>query len=155
MLSNSTERSMPDQSTGRRTSPRREPWTPGVTAALVAGLPIGIVLLSTDGSVIFASDAARPLWAKAHASAAPSVLDAIVANALLAGAVVRDQEITVDSLPANRKGGWRGRQHLVVNATPLCHALHEMDGLLLTLEDVTAAKELAHVRPVIDSLVRL
>jgi hypothetical protein len=126
-----------------------------VIAALVAGLPIGIVLLSTDGSVVYASDAARPLWAKAHASAAPSLLDAIVANALLAGAVVRDQEITVDSLAASHGRGWRGRQHLVVNATPLCQSLHEMDGLLVTLEDVTAAKELAHVRPVIDSLVRL
>ena len=155
MRSDSTESSMPDASTERITSSRRGPWVPDLMAPLVAALPIGVVLLSSDGSIVYANDAARPLWANAHACAAPSQLDDIVARALLAGVVVRDQDIVVESTLPNHGRRWSCREHLRVSATPLCRARHAMDGLLVTLEDVTARKELEHVRPMIESMVRL
>jgi PAS domain-containing protein len=133
----------------------RNPFTPAMVAALVATLPIGVVLLSMDGSVVYANDAARPLWTNAHACAAPAPLDAIIARALLAGVVVRDEELAIDPVVARRDHHWICGQHLVVSATPLSRAQHEMDGLLVTLEDVTARKEMAHLRPMIESLVRL
>jgi len=155
MRSDSTEARISDTSTERITSSSRDPWAPGLMETLVAELPIGVVLLSSDGSIVYANDAARPLWANAHACAAPSPLDDIVARALLAGVVIRDQDIIVESSnPAHRRR-WSCRQHLRVSATPLCRLRHAMDGLLVTLDDVTARKEMEEARPVMDTLVRL
>lgn len=136
-------------------SPTRMLWTPGVIAALVATLPIGIVLLSMNGSVVYANDAARPLWTNAHASSARGALDNIIGHALLAQVVLRDQELTVDPcLPDHGCDRLHGH-HLLVSATPLCRARDEMDGLLVIIEDVTAQHEMERVLPMLESLARL
>ena len=136
-------------------SPTRIPWTPGVIEALVATLPVGIVLLSMDGSVVYANDAARPLWTNAHASEARPALDNIIARALLAQIEVRDQEITLDPCLFGHDRDWIHGRHLLVSATPLCRARDDMDGLLVTIEDVTARKEMELAQPMFESLARL
>jgi PAS domain-containing protein len=166
MRSETADRLTPDTSRGSRSaphsatvtadrSPARMLWTPGVIAALVATLPIGVVLLSMDGSVVYANDAAWPLWTNAHTSASGAALDNIIARALLAQIVVRDQEITVDPCLPGHDRDWIHGHHLQVSATPLCRARDEMDGLLVTIEDVTARTEMERVRPMFESLARL
>lgn len=136
------------------TTPRLR-WTPAMIEALISTLPIGLVVLAKDGSLVYANEAARPFWSEAHAAAAPSAFDAIVARSLLAGEVVRGEAITLD-----RRVSARGRdrmvgRHYLVNATPLYVAPEEVDGLLITVEDITARTEMERFRPMIESIARL
>jgi PAS domain-containing protein len=130
-------------------------WTPAMVEALVATLPIGLVVLAKDGSLVYANDAARPFWAEAHTAAAPSAFDAIVARALLAREVVRGEAITLESRVAARGSERTAQRHYLVSVTPLYVAPYEVDGLLITIEDITARTKLERFRPMIESLVRL
>jgi len=136
------------------TTPRLQ-WTPALVEALITTLPIGLVVLAKDGSLVYVNDAARPFWAASHAAAAPSAFDALVARALLAREVVRGQAITFGPRTPARGGEWTVGRHYLVNATPLCVAGNEADGLLITVEDITARKELERFRPMIESIARL
>jgi len=136
------------------TTPRLS-WTPAMIEALITTLPIGLVVLAKDGSLVYANDAARPFWAEAHAAAAPSAFDAIVARALLAREVVRDEAITLDpriSAPGHERMVGR---HYLVNATPLYVGPEEVDGLLITVQDITARTAMERFRPMIESIARL
>lgn len=123
--------------------------------ALITTLPVGLVVLAKDGSLVYANGAARPFLAEAHAAAAPSAFDALVARALLAGEVVRGRAISFGPRTSARGPAWTVGRHYLVNATPLCVAGDEVDGLLITVEDVTARKELERFRPMIESIARL
>jgi hypothetical protein len=136
------------------TTPRLH-WTPALVEALITTLPIGLVVLAKDGSLVYANDAARPFWSEAHTAAAPSAFDAIVARALLAGEVVRGKAITLDTRVSARGRGWMVQRHYLVNATPFGIAREEVDGLLITVEDVTARAEMERFRPMIESIARL
>ena len=46
-------------------------------------------------------------------------------------------------------------RHYLVNATPLGIAREEVDGLLITVEDITARVEMERFRPMIESIARL
>jgi PAS domain-containing protein len=130
-------------------------WTPAMVEALVATLPIGLVVLAKDGSLVYANDAARPFWSEAHTAAAPSAFDAIVARALLAREVVRGEAITLEPRLSARGRERAAERHYLVNVTPLYVAPDEVDGLLITVEDITARTEMERFRPMIDSLARL
>ncbi len=130
-------------------------WTPALVEALITTLPIGLIVLAKDGSLVYANDAARPFWSEAHTAAAPSAFDAIVARALFAREVVRDEAITLDA-----RVSARGRErivgcHYLVNATPLSMARDEVDGLLITVEDITARTSMERFRPMLESISRL
>jgi PAS domain-containing protein len=130
-------------------------WTPDLIQALVTTLPIGLVVLAKDGSLVYANDAARPFWSEAHTAAAQSAFDAIIARALLAHEVVRGQVITLDPLAPTRGRELMMKRHYLVNGTPLSIAREEADGLLITVEDITARTEMERFRPMIESIARL
>jgi hypothetical protein len=134
---------------------RRLHWTPAMVEALITTLPIGLVVLAKDGSLVYANDAVRPFWSEAHSAAAPSAFDAIVARALLAREVVRGEAITLDPRVSARGREWVVGRHYLVNATPLGIDREEVDGLLITVEDITARVEMERVRPMIESIARL
>lgn len=136
------------------TTPRLH-WTPALVEALITTLPIGLVVLAKDGSLVYANDAARPFWAEAHTAAAPSAFDAIVARALFAREVVRGEAITFDPRVSARGRERMVGRHYLVNATPLYVAPEEVDGLLITVEDITARIEMERFRPIIESIARL
>jgi PAS domain-containing protein len=144
----------PDDSHTEATPPRLH-WTPALVEALLTTLPIGLVVLAKDGSLVYANDAARPFWSEAHAAAAPSGFDATVARALLAREVVRGKVVTLDPRVSTRGRERTVGRHYLVNATPLCGAQDEVDGLLITVEDITARVELERFRPMIESIARL
>jgi len=131
------------------TTPRLQ-WTPALAEALVTSLPIGLVVLAKDGSLLYANDAARPFWSEAHAAAAPSAFDALVARALLAREVVRGEAITFDPRVPTRGGERMVARHYLVNATPLYVAPEEVDGLLITVEDIKARIQMERFRPMIE-----
>jgi nitrogen fixation/metabolism regulation signal transduction histidine kinase len=145
--------SLADSSTGPAT-PHLQ-WTPALIEALVTTLPIGLVVLAKDGSLVYANDAARPFWSEAHTAAAQSAFDAIIARALLAHEVVRGIVITLDPLVPARARDLSVRRHYLVNGTPLSIAREEGDGLLITVEDITARTEMERFRPMIESIARL
>lgn len=130
-------------------------WTPALVEALVTTLPIGLVVLAKDGSLVYANDAARPFWSEAHTAAAQSAFDAFVARALLAREVVRGMVITLD--PRAPAGGreWMTGRHYLLNGTPLSIAREKADGLLITVEDITAQTVMKRFRPMIESIARL
>ena len=130
-------------------------WTPAMVEALVTTLPIGLIVLAKDGSLVYANDAARPFWSEAHTAAAPSAFDAIVGRALLAREVVRGEAITLDPRVSARGHDRMVRRRYLVNATPLHVAAEEVDGLLITVEDITARAEMERFGPMIESIARL
>ena len=130
-------------------------WTPALVEALITTLPIGLIVLAKDGSLVYVNDAARAFLSKAHTAAAPFAFDAVVARALLAGEVMRGKAITLDSRVSARGRDCMARRHYLVNATPLGVAGEEVDGLLITVEDVTARAEMDRFRPMIESIARL
>lgn len=136
------------------TTPRLH-WTPAMVEALIATLPIGLVVLAKDGSLVYANEAALPFWSEAHTAAAPSAFDAIVARALLAREVVQGEAITLDPHASTRGRERMVGRHYLVNATPLYVAPEEVDGLLITVEDITARTEMERFRPMIESIARL
>ncbi|MDQ6828744.1 MAG: PAS domain-containing protein [Gemmatimonadota bacterium] len=129
--------------------------TPAIISALLMRLPVGILLLARDGALAYVNDAARRFWAAAHASAAPSDFDAIVTRALLAGETVRDAEITLDVCGSQDARDWLSGRHFIVDATPLSAARDGVDGLVMTILDVTARREMERFRPLIESIARL
>jgi nitrogen fixation/metabolism regulation signal transduction histidine kinase len=130
-------------------------WTPALVEALIRTLPIGLVVLAKDGSLVYANEVARPFWSEAHAAAAQSAFDAIIARALLAHEVVRGTVITLDPLVSAHGRELSMKRHYLVNGTPLSIAREEGDGLLITIEDVTARTEMERFRPMIESIARL
>lgn len=140
--------------TAEQTTPCLQ-WTPAMVEALVATLPIGLVVLAKDGSLVYANDAARPFWAEAHAAAAPSAFDAIIARALLAREVVRGEAIALEPRASERGSERTAERHYLVNVTPLYVTPNEVDGLLITVEDITSRTEMERFRPMIESLARL
>ncbi len=129
--------------------------TPAIITALLLHLPVGVLLLAKDGALTYANDAARHFWSAAHASAASADLDAIVTRALLAGETVRGQEITLGAGSPLESRDWLRGRRFCVNATPLSGARDGMDGLVMTVEDVTARSEMERFRPMIESIARL
>ena len=129
--------------------------TPAIITTLMLHLPVGVLLLARDGALTYANVAARRFWAAAHASAASGDFDAIVTRALLAGEAVRDQEITLDASCCDEGRDWLRGRRFIVNATPLSSARDGMDGLVMTVEDVTARSEMERFRPLLESMARL
>ena len=129
--------------------------TPAIITTLLLHLPVGVLLLGRDGALTYANLAARRFWSAVHASAASGKFDAIVTRALLAGETVREQEITLDASTDHERRDWLGGRRFIVNATPLAGARDGMDGLIMTVEDVTARSEMERFRPLIESIARL
>ena len=135
-----------------------EPPVAGTLAlitTLILHLPVGVLLLAMDGKLTYANVAARDFWSAVHASGASAQVDAIVTRALLAGETVRDQEITLDAIGPQVGSEWLRGRRFKVNATPLSEARDGMDGLAMTVEDVTALREMERFRPLIESIARL
>ena len=128
---------------------------PAVIATLMLGLPVGVLLLAMNGALTYANDAARDFWSAAHAGTASADFDAIVTRALLAGEIVHDQELTLDARNHHERRDWLRGRHFIVNATPLSVARDGMDGVVMTVEDVTARTAMDRFRPMIESLARL
>jgi nitrogen fixation/metabolism regulation signal transduction histidine kinase len=126
-----------------------------IITKLIQHLPVGVLLLGKDGALSYANDAARHFWSAAHTGAVSAEFDAIVTCALLAGEAVRDQKITVDASSPGEERDWLRGRHFIVNATPLSRARDGLDGLVMTVEDVTARSEMQRLRPMIESLTRL
>jgi PAS domain-containing protein len=129
--------------------------TPAIIATLMLRLPVGVLLLAMDGALTYANDAARDFWSAAHAGAASADFDAIVTRALLAGEIVNGQELTLDRQSHHKRRDWLRGRHFIVNATPLIAARDGIDGVVMTVEDVTGRTEMERFRPMIESLARL
>ena len=129
-----------------KSAPSKDPaLRVAILDALVSQLPVGVVIASGKGRIVIiyenelaqsvrASDSAKAEW--------PMV------RALLLGEVVRDEEI--DIVVADGSHRW-----LTVSATPIRGEGDTIDGAVVTFADVTAAKQAAAWRPVIESLQRL
>jgi nitrogen fixation/metabolism regulation signal transduction histidine kinase len=157
-LSRGASRARPSVSTVDAAPLATEPLVngiPGFIATLMVGLPVGVLLLATDGALTYANDAARDFWATAHAGSASADFDAIVTRALLAGEIVRGEQITLNTRNHRERHDWLRWRHFLVNATPLSVARDGMDGIVMTVEDVTARTEMDRFRPMIESLARL
>lgn len=132
------------------------PWDPAMVATLLATLPVGVLLLREDGTPLYVNDAARELWRAAHATAAPSPLDALVARALLAAETVRGEELELVGSPwADDLRGRRSVRWVRVTAVPVRDARCHVNALVVHLEDISARKELAQLQPMLDSIARL
>ena len=111
-------------------------------------------MFAADGLLEYTNEAALPLWAAAHASGTPSPLDAIVGRGLLAGEVSRDVVIGCGG-HFGSDGEWQRPCDIVVNAIPLHAATDGVNGLLMTMEDVTVRRETERLRPMLETLGRL
>jgi hypothetical protein len=136
------------------TLPRGAISTAVLLAALVPTLHIGVMLFAADGTLEYANDAALPLRDDVHNACAPSPLDAIVTRGLLAGETAHDVEVVCGGW-LNDHGEWRPSRDVLVNATLIPSVSAEGNGLLVTLEDVTARRELERLRPMLQTLGRL
>ena len=122
-----------------------------VLTALLAQLPVGVVIADAAGRQLHANDAARRLRRSADAgrAAAPSAaVDLALARALLTGEVVRDEEVEYRDADGRRR--W-----LRVSATPVRGAAGEVEVGVLTFDDVTAERCADAWRPAVEALARL
>lgn len=124
------------------TSSVEQAFGPQALRALLAQLPVAVFLADRQGRVVFANDAARR-----DITSLPDAVGAVLARALLTGEVVRDEEIALGPCPGPRR-------YASVSVTPL-GADGIIDGALLTMADVTAARRCAEWTPVMESLARL
>jgi PAS domain S-box-containing protein len=129
-----------------------------VLHALLAQLPVGVVVASGKGRIVvtYENDAARRILPSDSASVDRTTPDGAryqkvewaMARALLLGEVVRDEEI--DFVLPDGTHRW-----LSVSATPIRTDPDRIDGAVVTFADVTAVKQAAAWQPVIESLYRL
>ena len=142
----------------RTTSVQRDP----VLSALLAQLPVGVVIAARDGTIELVNDVARTLFAEhrrtnppepwvACAVDASEALDPIhwvIARVLLTGEVIRDEEIEF----LDCRDEWRT---LSVSGTPLEDVRGEITSALVTFVDVTATKRAREWEPLIRAISRL
>lgn len=64
-------------------------------------------------------------------------------------------EVTLDASCCDEGRDWLRGRRFIVNATPLSSARDGMDGLVMTVEDVTARSEMERFRPLLESMARL
>lgn len=116
-----------------------------VLHALLEQLPVGVVVANAQGPVrvVYENELARGIRVSDSAKA-----EWPMARALLLGEVVRDEEINVGMSDGTRR--W-----LSVSATPIRTGGTLIEGAVVTFVDVTAAKQVAAWRPVVESLQRL
>jgi PAS domain-containing protein len=128
-----------------------------VVAALLAQLPIGVVIVSHDGRLEYMNavatalfEAQRALHGRREPWVGPPVtldddleaLHWVMARSHLTGEVIRDEEIEY----REATGAWRT---LSVSATPV------RDSVVVSFVDVTASKYVRAWEPLIRSLSRL
>ena len=133
-----------------------------IMRALVAQLPVGIIVASADGELERITEVARALGAErlAHAARAPwLVADPepggtlepirwIIGRVLLTGELVRDEEVQfLDS-----HDEWRT---LSVSATPVRASDGQIEHAVVTFFDVTGRNQAREWEPLIRSLSRL
>jgi PAS domain-containing protein len=139
---------------------------PAVLETLMAQLPVGVLVTDATGRSLYANDAARSLLdddtptddeiscrgsRTSDASVARSARARVgwpVARALLTGETVRDEEVAVIARDGRRR--W-----LSIRATPVRTAERDVEGVVLTVADVTERKRLQDWAPAMETLARL
>ena len=116
---------------------------PAALVALLAQLPVAVLLADRGGRVVYANVAARR-----GVPRLPDAIGAILARALLTGETVREEVVEIAEPGARR--WWAG-----VSATPLASAVGDIDGAVLTMTDRTDRVRLAAWAPAMESLARL
>src|SRR3954471_6135573 len=129
-----------------------------VLSALLAQLPVGVVIANRDGDLQLVNEVAKALLAEprlaspaepwvACAGGTGDALDPIhwvIARILLTGELIRDEQIEF----LNRRDEWRT---LSVSGTPLEDASGEITSALVTFADVTAVNRARDWEPLIRS----
>ena len=141
------------QSPGVATALNQDP----IVAALIAQLPIGIVVASRDGQLEYINAVASALFAEHHRAGEaatpnePEALEPIrwmIGRALLTDEVIRDEEIQY----LDRHDEWRT---LCVSATPVQQTYVGPTHVVLTFHDVTERNRGRDWEPFVRSLSRL
>lgn len=115
---------------------------PATLDALIAQLPVGVLVMGRDGGVSYANDAARRLQADRL-----EPLRRAVSRALLTEEVVcEDVELRV---------GRGTRRWLGIRVTPVRAAGARAHAAVVSVEDITARRQAAAWEPLIESLVNL
>lgn len=138
---------------------------PAVLHALLAQLPVGVLVTDRKGRIVYENDFARGVLANGatvdrvtadgarysgfHADGSPyQKMEWPMARALLLGEHVRDEDIDFLSPDGTRR--W-----LSVSASPVRTVPGRIDAAVVTCTDVTAIKRAASWQPVVESLQRL
>ena len=133
-----------------------------VLSTLLAQLPVGVVIATSDGDFELVNEVARNLFAEhrrtnpaepwvARPGAATDALEPIhwvIARILLTGELIRDEEIEF----LDRRDEWRT---LRVSGTALEDARGDITGALVTFVDVTAVNRAKEWEPLIRAISRL
>ena len=128
-----------------------------VAEALLASLPVGVMLAGADGRLLYLNAAARRL--RADGEVPPQrrlrpdgpvawATDLALARALLTGEVVRDEVVEY-------AGAGRRRRWVRIGATPVRDAAGAVRLGVLTVADATAERHEADWAPTIEALARL
>lgn len=118
---------------------------PAVLNALLAQLPVGVMVADPKGGVMYDNEFAHRI---VDGGLPYDKAGWPLARALLLGEVVRDEEI--DFVLPDGTHRW-----LRVSATPIRTVADRIDGAVVTFADVTAVKQAAAWQPIIESLYRL
>jgi PAS domain S-box-containing protein len=138
---------------------------PSVLHALLAQIPVGVLVTDRKGRIVYENDFARNVLANGatiervsadgagysgfHRDGSPyQKMEWPMARALLLGEVVRDEEIDFLSPDGSRR--W-----LSVSASPVRVVPSRIDAVVATCTDVTSLKRAASWQPIIESLQRL
>jgi PAS domain-containing protein len=138
---------------------------PAVLHALLAQLPVGVLVADPKGRIVYENEFARHILASGepvdrvsaddapyagfHADGTPyRKMEWPMARALLLGEIVRDEEIDFLSPDGTRR--W-----LSVSASPVRVVPGRIDAAVVTCTDVTTSKQATAWRPIIESLQRL
>jgi len=133
-----------------------------VLSTLLAQLPVGVVIATSDGDFELVNEVARNLFAEhrrtnpaepwvAPPGAATDALEPIhwvIARILLTGELIRDEEIEC----IDQRDEWRT---LRVSGTALEDARGDITGALVTFVDVTAVNRAKEWEPLIRAISRL
>jgi len=133
-----------------------------VLSTLLAQLPVGVVIATSDGDFELVNEVARNLFAEhrrtnpaepwvARPGAATDALEPIhwvIARILLTGELIRDEEIEF----LDQRDEWRT---LRVSGTALEDARGDITGALVTFVDVTAVNRAKEWEPLIRAISRL
>lgn len=120
---------------------------PAALDALIAELPVGVLVVDGDGEVSYANAVARSLGATTMPS-----LQRVVARALLSDQVVCE-EFAVE--PAGARGRLDARRRLAVRAVPFRNVGASAHAAVVTVNDITAQTQANAWEPAIASLMSL
>jgi PAS domain-containing protein len=116
---------------------------PAALRALLAQLPVAVLMSDRDGRLVYANAVGRR-----EVAALPAAVGTLLARALLTGEVLRGAEIELADPTGRRR--WAS-----VSVTPLADPTGEIEGAVLTMADVTDRKRGESWEPLMESLARL